>query len=77
MKQKAQQIVVAIGLIISMLLAVAPVFSASEPIQQVGECDAWQSEQNRLGYWPNHSAGSQPALPEWVFVRGEGGRSHA
>jgi hypothetical protein len=31
MKQKAQQIVVAIGLIISMLLVVAPVFSDSDP----------------------------------------------
>jgi hypothetical protein len=73
MKQKAQQIIVAIGLIISMLLAVAPVFSASDP----GVEEAWQTSQNRVGYDSTLSAGFEPALPERDRVDGEGGRSHA
>lgn len=73
MKQKAQQIVVAIGLIIGMLLAVAPVFSSSDPYAE----EAWQRSQNRVGYESTYSAGFEPALPERVCFNGEGGRSHA
>jgi hypothetical protein len=73
MKQKAQQIAVAIGLIISMLLAVAPVFSSSDPCGN----EAWQTPQNRVGYRSTYSAGFEPALPERDCLIGEGGRSHA
>lgn len=77
MKQKAQQIVVAIGLIISMLLVVAPVFSASKPREQIEVKSAWQTSQNRVGYDSINSAGFEPALPERDRINGEGGRSHA